>query len=189
MTENRFEACILMIIRGDRGGLREIYNEYCKIIYSVMLSVVRNNADAEDLTSDFFIKLWEKLSHTYKGGNGHKRWLVTAARNMAIDFLRKNNRMELIIDNTEDDEENSPHIEPHSDENTELSAIGNLTVKEALGRLTAAEREVINLKLFAGFTFNEIASALGMPLGTVSWRYNRALKKLTVYLREVQNDG
>ncbi len=185
MTDNRFETCILLIKQGDRSGLREIYNEYCKIIYSVMLSVVKNNADAEDLTSDFFLKLWEKLCDTYKSGNGHKRWLTVTARNMAIDFLRKNNRTELIIDNPDDDEENSPHIEPQSSDNTESAAIGNLTVREALEKLNNSEREIINLKLFVGFTFKEIAEALNAPLGTVTWKYNRALKKLTDYVKEV----
>ncbi len=152
-----------------------------------MLSKVRNNADAEDLTSEFFLKLWEKLADTYKSGNGHKRWLSTAARNMAIDFLRKNNRTELIIDNdTEDDEENSPHYEPQSSDNTESAAVGNLTVREALEKLNNSEREIINLKLFAGFTFKEIAATLKAPLGTVTWKYNRALKKLTDYVKEVQ---
>ncbi len=187
MTDSRFESCILLIRQGDRSGLKEIYDGYCKIIYSIMLSVVKNNADAEDLTSDFFLKLWEKLSDTYKGGSGHKRWLVTAARNMAIDFLRRNNRTELIIDNpiNSEDEENAHHIEPVSDDNTENTVIGKLTVSEALERLETREREIVNLKLFVGLTFKEIAKSLKMPLGTVTWKYRNAVKKLSNYVREV----
>ena len=184
MTDSRFESCILLIQQGDKIGLKEIYDGYAKIIYSVMLSAVKNPSDAEDLTSDFFLKLWEKLAATYKQGSGHKRWLATLAHNMAIDFLRKNNRIELTIDTDED--ENS-HTEPVSSDNCEETVIGNLSVREALEKLSESEREVVNLKLFAGFTFEETAKILSMPLGTVTWKYRRAIDKLSKYVKEVWN--
>lgn len=186
MTDSRFESCILLIRQGDKTGLREIYDGYFKTIYSVMLSVVKNHADAEDLTADFFLKLWERLADTYTAGNGHKRWLVTAAKNMAVDFVRKNNHIQLTIDSPQD-EENSPHTEPVS-EGFENSVIGNMTVREALSKLSDSEREIVNLKLFAGLTFKEIARALSKPLGTVSWKYRSAIKKLSNYVREVQDN-
>lgn len=185
MTDSRFESCILLIRQGDKGGLKEIYTEYCKIIYSVMLSVVHNQADAEDLTSDFFLKLWHRLSDTYKAGKGHKRWLTVAARNMAVDFLRKQSHTELTIDNPQEDEDNSPHTEPVSDDNTEETVLGNLSVLEALGKLRDDEREIINFKIFVGFTFKEIAKTLDMPLGTVTWKYRSAINKLSNYVKEV----
>ncbi len=184
MTDSRFESCILLIRQGDKSGLKEIYDGYAKIIYSVMLSAVKNPSDAEDLTSDFFLKLWEKLADTYKQGSGHKRWLTILARNMAVDFLRKNNRLELTIDT---DEEESPHTEPVSSDNCEETVIGNLTVREALEKLSPTEREIVNLKLFAGFTFKEIAKILPAPLGTVTWKYRRAIDKLSKYVKEVWN--
>ena len=184
MTDSRFESCILLIQQGDKIGLKEIYDGYAKIIYSVMLSAVKNPSDAEDLTSDFFLKLWEKLAATYKQGSGHKRWLATLAHNLAIDFLRKNNRVELTIDTDED--ENS-HTEPVSSDNCEETVIGNLSVREALEKLSESEREIVNLKLFAGFTFEETAKILSMPLGTVTWKYRRAIDKLSKYVKEVWN--
>ncbi len=184
MTDSLFESCILLIQQGNKNGLKEIYDGYAKTIYSVMLSAVKNPSDAEDLTSDFFLKLWEKFANTYKQGNGHKRWLVTLAHNMAIDFLRKNNRIELTIDT---DEEDSPHIEPVSSDNCEETVIGNLSIKEALEKLSNSEREVVNMKLFAGFTFEETAKILSMPLGTVTWKYRRAIDKLSKFVKEVWN--
>lgn len=186
MTDSRFESCILLIRQGDRAGLREIYDEYYKTIYSVMLSAVKNHADAEDLTADFFLKLWERLADTYMAGRGHKRWLAVAAKNTAIDFLRKNSRIQLTIDSSPD-EEDYPHTEPVS-EGFENDVIGNMTVREALSRLNDSEREIINLKLFADLTFKEIAKVLSKPLGTVTWKYRSAIKKLSNYVREVQNN-
>ena len=185
MTDRRFDNCILLIQQGDKSGLKEIYTEYGRVIYSVMLAVVKNNADAEDLTSDFFLRLWDKLSNTYKAGSGHKRWLAVAARNMAVDFLRKQSRIQLTIDNPQEDEENSPHTEPVSTDNTEETVLGNLTIREALEKLKEDEREILNFKVFAGFTFKEIARTLDMPLGTVTWKYRSAINKLSNYVKEV----
>lgn len=184
MTDSRFESCILLIRQGSSEGLREIYEGYFKTIYSVMLSVVNNRANAEDLTSDFFLKLWERLADTYRAGNGHKTWLVTIARNMAADFLRRSSRVELTIDAPAD--ESASRSEPVSGENLEAAVIGNLTVSEALKTLEEGEREIVNLRLFADFTFKEIARALSMPLGTVTWKYRGAIKKLSNYVKEVQ---
>ena len=185
MNDDQFESMISFINRGDKQGLRKIYDEYGKMIYSVMLSVVKNPHDAEDLTSDFFVKLWEKLAAAYKKGNGHKAWMVTAARNMAIDHLRKSGREELVLDISDDEEY---HInEPISESNTEEETLGKLSLKEALEKLNPAEREIINLKIFAMMTFEEIAVAVHKPMGTVTWRYRNGLKKLERYLKEVQN--
>lgn len=185
MTDSRFESCILLIRQGDKGGLKEIYTEYCRVIYSVMLSVVKNQSDAEDLTSDFFLRLWEKLSDTYKSGGGHKRWLTVCARNMAADFLRKQGRTELTIDKPQDEDDNLPHTEPVSADNTEETVLGNLTIREALEKLRDDEREIVNLKIYVGLTFKEIAKVIKMPLGTVTWKYRSAINKLSNYVREV----
>lgn len=183
MTDSLFERCIEQIRCGDKKGLKEIYDEYGKIIYSVMLSAVRNSHDAEDLTSDYFLKLWDKLADTYKSGGGHKRWLTVTARNTAIDFLRKNGREQLILDIENEDGSSE---EPVSEENSENTIIGDMTVREALETLDPCEREVINLKLFADFTFKDIAHTLNKPLGTVAWKYRTAVDKLRKHIKEVQ---
>ena len=69
-------------------------------------------------------------------------------------------------------------------QNMRLSG-GNMTISEALEKLSSAEREIVNLKLFAGFTFEEVAGILSMPLGTVTWKYRSAINKLSNYVKEV----
>lgn len=183
MTDSRFESCILQIRQGGREGLREIYEEYYKLIFSVILAVVRSREEAEDLTSDFFLKLWDKLADSYNPGRGHKTWLVTAARNMAIDRFRRNSRVELTLD--EDEEGQPASSEVPSDENLEENVISDITVRQALATLDPREREILSLKLFSELTFKEIARVLGVPQGTVAWRYRGAIKKLSVYFEEV----
>ena len=183
MTDSRFESCIALIRQGSAEGLKEIYEAYYKLIYSVMYSVCANRMTAEDLTADLFVKLWEKLADSYRSGSGHKAWLAACARNMATDHMRRSSRELLTIDAPDED---SVHTEPMTEDISD-EVIGNITVKEALKKLDENERTIIDLKLFADLTFSEISKALAMPLGTVTWKYRRAIQKLSNYLKEVQD--
>lgn len=81
---------------GDKSALHEVYEAYIGYIYTIVLQTVSNREDAEDVTSEFFMKLW-RLADTYRGGNGHRAWMAAIARNMAVDLLRKTKR-EVLID-------------------------------------------------------------------------------------------
>lgn len=72
-------------------GLKDIYVEYLPYVYRVVYGIVGNKENAEDITSDFFVKLWS-FAPKYRPGNGHKGYLATIARNMAVDHLRKYRR-------------------------------------------------------------------------------------------------
>lgn len=171
MEETRFSKCMSRIRAGDKNALREIYEAYIGYIYSIVLQVVQNKEDAEDITSEFFIKLW-RLADTYKEGGGHRAWLATVARNMAIDFLRKNKKEVLL------NELDSGQAENPSNDNVEGNVIADISLREALNSLKKNEREVVNLKIMGELTFQEIANVLKTPIGTVTWRYRNAIDKL-----------
>ena len=183
MTEAQFESCIERIKQGDKDGLREIYENYIAFIYSVVYEKLQNKENAEDITSDFFIKLWEKAA-LYRPGSGHKGWMATIARNMSVDFLRKHGKEELtdIMQDSEEESESRVSVsniyEGEKISPVEKEALENLTLKEALGRLKKSEREILNLKIMGEFTFKEIAEILHMPMGTVTWKYREAIKQL-----------
>lgn len=168
-----FDRCMERIRQGDKDALKEIYIVYGGYVFHLILGILGNRENAEDVTSEFFIKLWD-IADKYVPGTGHRGWLSRIARNMAIDFLRAHKR-ELPYDMEE------PEFETAADggENTtEGTVIGNMTVEEALAQLKPAEREVVHLKVIGDFTFEEIAKMLGSPMGTVTWRYREAIKKL-----------
>lgn len=171
MEEKQFHACMKNVKAGDKSALRVIYEEYVGYIYSVVYQVVQNKEDAEDVTSEFFIKLW-KLADTYRSGKGHKAWLATVARNMAIDLLRKNKREILIEDFSDSFSENV------SDDDVEEAVVSDVSLKAALDTLKPGEREILNMKIMGELTFQEIADILQQPMGTVTWRYQNAIKKL-----------
>lgn len=183
MTDRQFERRILMIQQGDKQGLKEIYDEYGKTIYQSVYLILHNQQDAEDITSEFFLKLW-KIADTYCFGGKHKRWLVTIARNMALDLLKKQKREQLTLD---EDTENAGANEPADTASTEDTVTGKLAVAEALEYLDESEREIVNMKILADMTFKDIAAVLGKPLGTVTWKYRNAISKLRKYVGEVQS--
>lgn len=78
MEEKQFDACMERMKSGDKGALHEIYETYLGYIYSIVFQTVSNREDAEDVTSEFFMKLW-RLADTYQGGNGHRTWMATIA--------------------------------------------------------------------------------------------------------------
>lgn len=91
MTEQEFEQAVVRIRDGDKDGLKEIYLAYVKFIYAVIYEILQNKENTEDVTSEFFIKLWD-VAERYEPGHGHRGYLATIARNMAIDFIRKRRR-------------------------------------------------------------------------------------------------
>lgn len=191
MTEERFEKCILAMKKGNKEGLKEVYEEYGSYIYGIVRQLLSVKEEAEDITSEFFIRLWEKAA-SYRAGSGHKGWMATIARNMAIDLLRKRRREELVDFHTEraedaQTEEYGQRAAGRRDilesagsmqESVEDIVISEMSMREALLSLKEAEREVIHMKIMGEMTFQEISDILQVPLGTVTWRYREAIKKL-----------
>lgn len=167
MEEKQFSACMERMRSGDRSALHEVYESYIGYIYTIVLQTVSNREDAEDVTSEFFMKLW-RLADTYREGNGHRAWMAAIARNMAVDLLRKTKREVLTEVMTED----------ASDVSVEKEVIADMSLRQALDSLKSGEREVVHLKIMGEMTFQEIADILKIPLGTVTWRYQNAIRKL-----------
>lgn len=171
MEEKQFSACMERMKSGDKSALHEVYEVYIGYIYSIVLQTVSNREDAEDVTSEFFMKLW-RLADTYRGGNGHRAWMAAIARNMAVDLVRKTKREILTEEFTDTEAEHA------SGACVEQEVISDVSLQQALGMLKSGEREVVNLKIMGELTFQEIADILDIPLGTVTWRYQNAIKKL-----------
>lgn len=183
MTENDFEQCISKLNSNDMSGLRQIYEEYSRMIYSAVYSVCRDPHAAEDVTSEFFLKL-KKAAAVYRSGSGHRKWLLTAARNLAIDYLRKN-KHEISMTDISGDEESHPLSDIPDKTDVEKDVSSDMTARDMLAKLNDAEREIVNLKIYCELTFSEISDVLHIPIGTAAWRYNTAVKKLKKLYGEV----
>lgn len=171
MDHPAFEECMRRISRQDKGALKEIYDAYAKYIFYLVLPIAGSRENAEDITSEVFLKIW-KGAGSFQSKDGHKAWLASIARNQAVDYLRKLGReipggLDEVVRMADADQP-----DPYD------KVIADLTVSQVLDHLEPAEREVVHLKIMGGLTFAQIASVLQAPAGTVAWRYRQAMGKL-----------
>lgn len=195
MTDKNFSGCMKQMQTGDMDGLKSIYEAYLPMIFHAMLDVVRVRETAEDLSADFFVKLWN-IRDKFTGG-AHRKWMLTIARNMALDYLRKYSRESLAADmesygNTGElsgelaglvraVQEKAVQAE---EKDAYAGVVDRLTIVQAMQVLSVEEVELVHLKLMAELKFKEIAELLGVPQGTVSWKYQRAMEKLREALKD-----
>jgi len=173
MTNEEFDSCMERVRAGDRDGLKEIYQAYIAYIYSIISAFVREREDAEDLCADFFLKLWEQAGK-YRAGGGHRAWLGAMARNMAIDFIRRSGREMPREDAAEAAQERGADSHPSAED----ESLARLSFSETVERLPEDQRTIVTMKILGDMTFKEIASALKMPMGTVTWKYRDSMEKL-----------
>lgn len=186
MNEREFEEAVARMVQGDKNGLKVIYENYAGYIYRIIYEVLQSRENTEDVTSEFFIRLWDKAEQ-FKPGSGHKGYLAAMARNLAVDFLRKHKREELTAmmqdlgTEPETEENRGTKIKQGRIDNSssvEQEAVGNMTIEQALAALKPAERQIVSLKVLGELTFKEIAECMDIPMGTVTWKYQNAIKKL-----------
>ena len=174
MNNREFERCMRRMQKGDKTGLKEIYEAYIAYIYAVIMGILKNKENAEDLTADFFIKLWN-MADQYKAGSGHKTWMTVIARNMAIDFMRRAGREQLT---EEVPETSTADADAGAAGSMENEVVGRMNFRETVEKLPETERQIMTMKLAGQMTFKEIAEVLGIPMGTVTWKYQNSLEKL-----------
>lgn len=198
MSEEQFNMLMKQLAAGDREALSEIYKAYMKLIYSVCLNILKQKEAAEDVSADFFIRLF-KSAATFDGRGHHKTWMITIARNMCIDYLRKNSHETISLDapmgfsggagqhsmdSSEGDTGTSIKDTLKDKQNVEDTVVKKLSIEMAMKILSQTEKDIVDMKIEGGMTFKEIAEVLGKPQGTVSWQYNEAIKKMRRCLYE-----
>jgi len=160
----------------DAGAMAELYDKYGGLLYSVILRAVTNPATAEDLVQETFLRIWNRI-HTFDTEKGRlEGWIVTIARNRAIDYLRSLRSQPGESSATLEDLEHSGLFvtrETEADRLTRRKAVG-----DALERLSEEQRAVLELTHFQGLTQTEIAERMHKPLGTVKSLVRSALKLL-----------
>lgn len=176
---NRRQAELVSAIgRGDRAALAALYDEVAGPLYSLACRILVDATEAEDLVQDIFLQLWHNAA-SYQADRGTVfSWLVTLARNRAIDRLRmRRRRGELLT-------EAAPDLKPAGDADA-FDSGSALWVKEkagavraALAALPADQQQAIELAFFSGLTHPQIAERLNEPLGTIKARIRRGLLQL-----------
>jgi RNA polymerase sigma-70 factor, ECF subfamily len=168
--------------RRDPQAMALLYDRYGRITFSIILRIVRNEASAEDLVQETFFRIWNRVQGFDQAKGALGPWILTVARNRAIDHLRS-----LQGRGTESAFELEAMEHPALFEDLE-SQIMNMDriklLKEAFTRLTPNQRVVIELAYYEGLSQTEMSERLKQPLGTVKTWVRTALKALREALGE-----
>jgi RNA polymerase sigma-70 factor (ECF subfamily) len=168
-------ALVVRLQRREPQALAELYDRYGRIAYSLILRIVRDTGIAEDLVQETFLRIWNRVQafDAQRGAVGP--WLLAVARNRAIDYLRSAAGRER--NSVEFEETDRPSLYTDMEPGI-LASDKARVVKAAIEKLSAQQRQVIELAYFEGLSQSEMAARMGQPLGTVKTWVRAALKTL-----------
>jgi RNA polymerase sigma-70 factor (ECF subfamily) len=178
---------MLKVAGYDSKALEQLYDRYSPLLFTLIKKIVNDKEFAEEILSDVFVIIWKKIDRFDFKTNNVYTWLVTIARNKAIDALRRKNQEDGLEEYTKEFE--GKYILPKL--SSEINSLDLETildksdvVKESINSLTDAQRYVLELSFYEGLDDKMISEKLKIPLPTVKSKLLLALsilqKKLVI---------
>ncbi len=175
------EELISAFLAGDQASFEELAQRYESVIMNMAYRLLGNRSDAADVTQEIFILLLRKLG-SFRGEAKFSTWLYRVSLNACHDYARRLRRHVSISESPGDDlpelEERLADDGLESPEQSLERAEVQETVQEAIGRMPYKFREIVFLHDISGYNYKEVAEILGINLGTVKSRLNRARNRL-----------
>ncbi len=176
--------CLRRLAAGDRDAAAPLYDRHARGVYSLVLRIVEDEADAEDVVQDVFTQAWRQAARYDASRGAVGAWLLMMARTRAIDKLRARRARS---GPQPADDERAMELVPAGGPDIAQELVGAeqaRQVQRALGELPLLQRLAIELAYYEGLTQREIAERLEEPLGTVKTRIRLGLLKLRQSLAE-----
>ncbi len=171
-TENEL---VSQLQQGNEKAFNYLYDNYCGALYGIIKSVVQEQETANDVLQEVFVTIWRKIN-SYDPGKGRLfTWMLNVARNASIDKIRSKGHRDQL--------KNQPLSDNVDITVTSHSMINDVGLKRLISKLKQEHRMLIDLSYFQGFTHEEIAKSLNMPLGTVKTRIRSALTQLRILMK------
>ncbi len=167
---------------GDTEAFAEMYDKYSRLIYGLILRMVRNSALAEDLLQEVFLKVWKSAALLDLNATSPGPWLVAVARNHVLDYIKSGQNQRAVRSGPLDLRELSRYIS--SPEYDFVLVDRGQRLRNGLDRLEFRQRQVLELAYFEGLTQSEMAQVLNLPLGTVKSCVRLALSNLKKLLEK-----
>jgi RNA polymerase sigma-70 factor, ECF subfamily len=168
-------ALVQHLLQRDVRAFEQLYDRHSRIVYGLVLRILQQASTAEEVVQDVFLQLWRNAGQYQSTRGPFVPWLLTVARNRALDTLRlKSERQRRREDQAEElpPIAQVPEYEKALDEKRRAE-----TLRSLLGSLSAKQKKAIEMAYFEGLSHSEIAAALEEPLGTVkSWIRNGLLR-------------
>ncbi len=180
------EELVARMAGGETAALREIYERYKRLVYGFAVRSLGDRESAEEVALDVFTQVWKNASRYSAGRAKVGTWILSICRHRSIDAFRRSSVRAHHRSLGWDDL--PPEVFPVTEETPEGSFVRKeerARVRQAVGDLPPEQARALSLAFFDGMTHQEIAAALGQPLGTIKTRIRLALAKLA----RVLDDG
>ena len=163
------------LLQQDVSAFELLYDRHSRAVYGLILRILQQAGTAEEVVQDVFLQLWRNAEHYDESRGPFLPWLLTLARNRALDTLRlKSERQRRREEQTEElpPVVTAPEFEKQLDEKRRAEK-----VRALIGALQPQQKRAIELAYFEGLSHSEIAEKMREPLGTVkSWIRNGLLR-------------
>ncbi|MGD8426054.1 MAG: sigma-70 family RNA polymerase sigma factor [Balneolaceae bacterium] len=174
----------------DADALEELYDIYKKLLFSLVIAIVKKREETEDVLQEIFVKIWNKADSFDEDRGNVYSWIVTLARNKAIDRIRskgyKTQKQSVSIH----EPLFSLKTDTYDPMKTTIFSDRAELVKKALDEIPEKQSEVIKIAYYRGMTQSEISDYLNIPLGTVKTRTRQGMIKLESILGKfISTDG
>lgn len=168
---------VVLLNEQSNDAFNYLYDHYSGALFTIVNQIVPDKDTAGDVLQEVFVNIWKKIN-TYDSAKGRLfTWMLNIARNAAIDKIRSKGYR--------DNQRNQPIIgtENGGMEMSSNPVVNDVGLKKVLTTLNEEYRRLIDLSYFQGFTHEEIAKMLGIPLGTVKTRIRTAISQLRTMIR------
>jgi len=171
------QELVVLLNQQDNNAFNFLYDHYSGALFTIINQIVPDKDTASDVLQEVFVNIWKKIN-SYDAVKGRLfTWMLNIARNAAIDKLRSKGYR--------DNQKNQPMAESESSGMAMSTnpTVNDVGLKKVLTTLNEEYRKLIDLSYFQGFTHEEIAKMMGIPLGTVKTRIRTAISQLRTMIR------
>lgn len=169
INKKELHEIFINLRKKQQDAYNKLYENYYKLIYGIVFSILKNKDDSEDVTHEVFTKIY-KLDVNKLPVDNETSWLFTVSKNECYLYLRKskpNINIEEIYE--------IPESLNYLDEIIDIEYYNKL-----IKGLKEDEKLIVSLKVLSNFTFNKIAQIMNIPIGTVQWKYYKAINSLKI---------
>ncbi|HFA51144.1 MAG TPA: sigma-70 family RNA polymerase sigma factor [Bacteroidetes bacterium] len=169
------QELVSLLRNKDKKGINGLYQNHSRLLFGVILRIVKKQDIAENVMQEVFLKIWQNIE-SYNPSKGYfLAWAMNIARNAAIDMVRSKAYRK---------EQRTDEVVPSTAQqfSTEMK-VGHIGVREVVATLDPKYKTLIDLLYFEGYTQVEVAEELDIPLGTVKSRVRKAFSELRSLLK------
>jgi RNA polymerase sigma factor (sigma-70 family) len=165
---------VALLRENQQAGYSYLYDHYAPTLYGVIVRIIPNQEAANDVLQETFIKIW-KNREKYQPNKGRLyTWMLNIARNTSIDYLR-------LAENQREIQDIDSNVYAVDKQHYTKQATDETGILELIEKLSPDRKQLLDMAYFQGYTHEEIAKKLEMPLGTVKTKIRSAILELRKY--------